>query len=181
MTVIAVLKASRLADDDQTVARTSRRTPSPDSKRVPGRLAGYVYAGAHYCIDCACSTSAECAGTGESYTLTQFPPDGVDPDGFGVGLLTCSDEVDYPGASCSQCGDRLETNVLVYHDGGAHPDPLVEIDEPGSDRPPVEAFVLGDADRDGYTNVMLVGPPSDGVEPGTVDTVADHWIVEEDY
>lgn len=101
--------------EDSDIAPTRRRTPGDGGGHVPCGLAGYTYDGAAYCPDCA--TDAEtrpCAADGETYTVARFPAGETDTEGFGVGVISGTDEWDYPGAACDCCHRTLDTNVLVY-------------------------------------------------------------------
>lgn len=155
VTVITILPADRVAGPDTTVADTRRRTPGEGGGIVPARLAGYVYDGAAYCPGCAEEVTVESADDGETYTLARFPDGHHDAGGFGVGIVTGTSEWDYPGATCHECGALLDTNVLVYDDGGAHPHPVVRVRDPDRVRDPVTAYVLTDPDGEEAVEVVL--------------------------
>lgn len=152
MPVIAVLPADEVADD---VAPTTRSTPGEGGGHVPYGCAGYVYDGAAYCPECAAEANTRpCAADGETYTVATFPANEHDVDGFGVGVVDGMDEWDYPGASCHICHTTLDTNVLIYDDGGAHPWPPVRVLDPDRHRDPVTGFLLEDP-GDAEVRIML--------------------------
>jgi hypothetical protein len=144
MTVIAVLTADDVTDDPGDLAPAARRTPGESGGYVPGGLAGYVYDGEAYCPECAGDIEVVSADDGEQYTVESLPAGHHDSNGFGVGVVACTDEFDYPGASCGSCLRRLQTNVLIYDDGGAHPDPVVEVRDPDGMGVFAEAFLLAE-------------------------------------
>lgn len=113
MTVIAIITPEQYRDDDQ-IAPTMSRTPGDGGGYVPSRLAGYVYDGAAYCPACASDVTVTSADDDETYTLERFPAFDHDSNGFGVGIVSGTDEWDYPGATCHVCSRTLQTNVLVY-------------------------------------------------------------------
>ena len=141
MSVIAIIGAADVTDDDN-IAPTRRSTPGEGGGHVPTGLAGYVYDGAVYCPECAKEVEIECADDGETYTIARFPSHSHDPNGFGVGIVSCTDETDYGGDSCRVCHRLLDTNILVYDDQGPHPTPVVEIRDPDGQGRTVEAFVM---------------------------------------
>jgi len=176
MSVIAVLTADRVADDDTDIGRLNGRTPGDGGGVVPTGLAGYQHDGAVYCPTCAASETVVCAATGESYTLPQFPNDETTTDGCYVGVITGTNESDYPGDICHECKCLLDTNVLVYDGGGAPPTPVVRV-QGDDDTEPVTAFVL--CELDDHVEVIYA-PESDHceVESGDISTVPREWVVE---
>lgn len=195
MPVIAIIGASDVVSDDQ-IAPTRRRTPGPDGGHVPTGLAGYTWDGAAYCPECAEDVYVTIGGLPDEGALEGVPvkedDDGepavplshypaydasgnpmTDPNGFGVGVISCTDETDYPGGSCFVCHRRLQTNVLVYDGGGAHPTPVVEVRDPDRVRDPVEAFVL-ETDGDDV-RVILAEPFGSHGDAGTLS-----WIPRDD-
>lgn len=178
MPVIAVITAEETVPTEDDLAPTRSSTPGPDGGHVPGRLAGYTYDGAAYCPACAEDVEVETA-EGETYTLDHFPAfddDGNrvhDGSGFGVGIVSGTDEWDYPGASCHVCHRRLQTNVLVYDEGGAHPTPVVEVWGPDGDDRTAEAFVMEKEEE--HVRVMLAENFYSYGDPGKTS-----WIPRED-
>jgi hypothetical protein len=176
MSVIAVLTADRVADDDTDVARVLRKTPGAGGYVSTG-LAGYQHNGSVYCPTCGASETVVCSKTGESYTLARFPVGATTTDGFPVGIVTGTSEWDFPGAICDECGDLLDTNVIVYDGGGgAHPHPVVGV-EGDDDADPITAFVLHELDD--HVEVIYA-PVSDdcAVESGEISTVPRERVVE---
>jgi hypothetical protein len=173
--IIAIYPAEELAPADVSIAPTRSRTPGEGGGHVPGGLAGYTYDGAAYCPECAEEVRAECADDGETYTLARFPSDCHDPNGFGVGIVSCTDEWDYPGAACDVCHDLLDTNVLVYDDGGAHPTPVVEAMDPDRVRDPVTAFVVEEGERD--VRIMLAESFGSHGDPGDTSWVPRESVI----
>lgn len=176
MSVIAVLTADRVADDDTDIGRLNSRTPGDSGVVVPTGLAGYQHNGEVYCPTCAASETVVCSDTDETYTLTQFPTGASTTDGSTVGIITGSSETDYPGDICDGCGCLLDTNVIVYDGGGAHPTPVVRV-QGDDDTEPVTAFVLYELDD--HVEVIYA-PESDDheVESGDISTVPREWVVE---
>lgn len=115
MESMTVVTASRWAEahDSTEVAPTRRRTPGPDGGIVPGRLAGYVYDGAHYCAECATDATAPAPDGDGEIPIAEYPAFETDGRGFGVGIVSGTDEIDYGGA-CTVCHRLLDTNVLLY-------------------------------------------------------------------
>lgn len=156
MSVIQVLSAETFTDSDD-LAPTRRGTPGEGGGVVPTGLAGYTYDGAAYCPECAESAETRpCAADGDTYTVARFPSGEHDESGFGVGVVSCTDEWDYPGASCDICHKRLDTNVLVYDSGGAHPEPA-EWHADGVEHVPV--FVVTVDGDDAYVLLQTDAPP----------------------
>lgn len=184
MPIIAILKADDVADADD-VAPTKRSTPHGS---LPGGVAGYTWDGAAYCVGCAPDVTIPFNGTVSPEAeaehdhdddgnllipMPQFPPGAHDPRGFGVGVVEGTDEWDYPGATCHECGDVLDTNVLVYDEGGAHPDPVVEVSDPDGMGEYATAFLL---ERDGDTaKVMLAEDFGQWADAGDTS-----WIPQDD-
>jgi len=112
---ITILSAERYAEafDNVDVAGTRRSTPGPDGGIVPGRLAGYAYDGAHYCPACAAETTAPAPDGDREIPIAEYPAFETDPYGFGVGIVSGTDEIDY-GGSCHVCHKLLDTNVILY-------------------------------------------------------------------
>lgn len=182
MTVIAILQASDVVDQDQ-IAPTRRSTPGPDGGHVPTGLAGYVWDGAAYCPECATDVMVENPdGDGET-SVAEYPAytdDGdpaTDPNGFGVGVVSCSDEWDYLGASCHVCHRLLDTNILVYDGGGAHPTPVVEVRDPDGVGRFAEAFVLEVDQSD--VRIMLAEEFSPYGDVGDTSWIPRSDVVEE--
>jgi hypothetical protein len=102
---------------DKELAPTRRATPSApdrdDGGLVPGGLAGYVYDGAAYCVECAEDVEVTDAD-GKSYSVAAFPADKTDGRGFGVGVISGMDEWDAPGPSCDVCLRRLDVSIIKY-------------------------------------------------------------------
>lgn len=175
MPVIAILQASDVTDD---VAGTRRRTPGGGGGVVPGRVAGYTHDGAAYCPGCAESVEVACVGDGETYTLDHFPAHGHDPSGFGVGVVSGTGEWDYPGAACDVCHTTLDTNILVYDEGGAHPHPVVEVASDAHDDTG-QAAVLGDPDASGdILPVVWLTDFGPHVSVGDIDEVDRDNIID---
>jgi hypothetical protein len=176
MSVIAVLTADRVADDDTDIGRLKGRTAGATGGVVPTGVAGYQHDGAVYCPTCAASETVVCAETDETYTLAQFPSDATTTDGSSVGLITGTSETDYPGDICDGCECLLDTNVLVYDGGGAHPHPVVRV-QGDDDAEPVTAFVLYDLDD--HVELIYAQESDDReVESGEIATVPREWVVE---
>jgi hypothetical protein len=169
MGVIGNLSAESVTDDDD-LAPTARELPGGV---WPGGAAGYIYDGAAYCLSCAPDVSVESAGDGEMYPLTEFPPGGHDPDGFGVGVVAANDEWDYPGASCHVCGDRLNTTLLVHDYPHGHPHPVVEVRDPNDMGRHAAAYLLDDDDTE--VRIMLAEDFAPYGEAG-----ATSWIPRDD-
>lgn len=180
MPVISILSAGDVADDDQ-IAPTRRSTPGDGGGIVPGGLAGYTHDGAAYCPECAGEVEATTTD-GDTYTLDHFPAfhdDGspvTDEHGFGVGIVSCTDEWDYPGATCHECGLILDTNILVYDEGGAHPHPVVRVRDPDRYRDPVTAFVLQQDDKD--VQILLAEDFGSNGDAGTVSWIPRGDVIE---
>ena len=174
MSVIQVLSADTFTDSDD-LAPTRRGTPGEGGGVVPTGLAGYVYDGAAYCPECAESAETRpCSADGETYTVARFPSGGHDEAGFGVGIVSCTDESDYPGDSCFICHRRLDTNVLVYDDG-PHPEPA-EWHADGVEHVPV--FVVTTDGDDAYVMLQEDTPPHG--EAGDLSWVPQRELVDYD-
>lgn len=172
MGVIAIITPDDVLDDDQ-IAPTRRGTPGEGGGVVPTGLAGYTYDGAAYCPECARDVEVTSGGDGETYNVATFPADHHDKRGFGVGIVSCTDEWDHPGAACDVCHKTLRTNILVYDEGGAYPTPVVEVRDPDGQGRTAEAFVL---ERDaGEARVMLAEDFTPYAEAGGIS-----WIPASD-
>lgn len=147
MSDIIVVAATDITTDDAEVADTTRSTPGPDGGAVPGRCAGYVWDGAAYCPECAREVEAEAPDGDGTIPLSHYPAFETDPNGFGVGVIAGWDEWDYPGASCDVCLRRLDTNVLVYLDGGPSPHRHCWVSDPDGMGETARAWIL-DTDGD---------------------------------
>jgi hypothetical protein len=146
MPVIAILDAEEVTDDENLAGYT-RSTPGPNGGTVPTGCAGYTHDGAAYCPDCASEQTVVAPDGDGSIPMDHYPAFKTDPNGFGVGVLSRTDEWDYPGASCHVCHDRLQTRLLVYDDGGAHP-PAAEME---TDYGVVSVFVIETDGEDART------------------------------
>lgn len=182
MSVIAIIDARDVVDSEDQIAPRARGSGGPDGGVVPTGLAGYVWDGAAYCPECADDVEVELPDGDGSVPISEYPAfddDGdpvTDPNGFGVGTVSCSDEWDYPGASCHVCHRLLQTAILVYEDSGAHPDPVEITDPDGKERYGV-AFLL---ERDGDdARVILAEDFSPYGDQGDISWIPASQIIDE--
>lgn len=160
MSVIAVVNARDIHDESELA--TSR------GKNV----VGYTYNGAHYCPECARNVTVQ-SSDGEEYAMTDFPDGEHDSFGSGVGKVRTDERVDYPGGTCTVCLQRLDTRINVYNDGGAHPEPVLEIQDPGTSGETVHAFFRERSN--GEILVMFAEDLRTYCDAGTKS-----WVSEED-
>ena len=186
---LTVLPADDLHDSSEIGDTKSSTSVSGSSGcTVPTGLAGYVHGGEAYCTECAKDVTVSLPDGSEEVPVAEYPTGITDPNGEGVGIVSTVDEWDYPGGVCGVCGDYLDTQVIIYDGGGAHPERYATVTDPYDGSKTGEAFILEKYSDGGAKvivgedigNTFTKGEITE-LEPEFVEIEADLEAEEDEY